>query len=229
MQQFSVEHIAALVVTALAAGALVAVARGREDVTTLHLAQGLAVFILTAYLAEHLTYAIRGTWTTRINLPLHLSDAVSLVSVAALLRPGRPGLVEVLYFWAFSASLQALLTPDLGQAFPDLLYFTYFATHSGAIVAACLLVLGYRRLPRPGAVWRVYGVTLAFASLAAIGTVVTGGNYMFLRHKPERSLLDVMGPWPWYILTGAALGLLLFLALDALARAIRSWEARVAA
>ncbi len=227
MQQFSVEHIAALVVTALAAGMLVAVARGRENVRTLHLARGLAVLILTAYLAEHLTYAVRGTWTTRINLPLQLTDAVSLVSVAALLCPGRPVLVEVLYFWAFSASLQALLTPDLGHAFPDLLYFTYFTTHSGAIVAACLLVLGYRRLPRPGAVGRVYAITLAFASLAAIGTIVTGGNYMFLRRKPQRdSLLDMLGPWPWYIFTGAVLGMLLFLALDALARAIRNWEAR---
>ena len=30
-----------------------------------------------------------------------------------------------------------------------------------------------------------------------------------------------MGPWPWYILAAAALGLVIFLALDALARALR--------
>ena len=52
--------------------------------------------------------------------------------------------------------------------------------------------------------------------------MATGGNYMFLRRKPVHgSLLDVMGPWPWYILAAAALGLVIFLRLDALARALR--------
>jgi hypothetical integral membrane protein (TIGR02206 family) len=123
-------------------------------------------------------------------------------------------LVELVYFWALSASLQAVLTPDLGESFPDLLFVTYFATHSGAVAAACLLVFGSRRAPRPGAVRRTFAITLAFAALAAAGTLVTGGNYMFLRRKPAHgSLLDFMGPWPVYIAAGAALGLALFAAL----------------
>jgi hypothetical integral membrane protein (TIGR02206 family) len=155
-----------------------------------------------------------------VNLPLQLTDAVTLVSIAALWRPDRPLLVELLYFWALSATLQAIVTPDVGEPFPDLLFFAYFATHSGAFLAACLLVFGTRRVPRAGAVLRVYAVTVAFACLAAVGTVVTGGNYMFLRRKPARgSLLDLMGPWPVYIFGGALLGLLLFMALAVLARA----------
>jgi hypothetical integral membrane protein (TIGR02206 family) len=229
MQQFSGEHIAALTATAVGAGLLVAGARRRGDAWAVPVARGLAALILTAYVVEHLTYALRGTWTTRVNLPLQLTDAVTLISVAALWRPQAVLLVELVYFWALSASLQAVLTPDLGQTFPDVLYFTYFATHSGAILAACLLVLGCRHLPRPGAVWRVYGITAAFAGLAAVGTALTGGNYMFLRHKPTPgSLLDLMGPWPWYILAGAALGLAMFLALEALARIIRRREQGIA-
>jgi hypothetical integral membrane protein (TIGR02206 family) len=104
-----------------------------------------------------------------------------------------------------------VLTPDLGYGFPDLLFFTYFATHSGAVAAAFLLVFGARRTPRPGVVWRVYAATLAFALLAAAGTLLTGGNYMYLRRKPAHaSLLDVMGPWPAYILVAAAFALLSF-------------------
>ena len=65
-------------------------------------------------------------------------------------------------------------------------------------------------------------MTVGFAALAAVGTVATGGNYMFLRRKPARgSLLDLMGPWPIYIVAAAALGLVMFLALDALARPLR--------
>jgi hypothetical integral membrane protein (TIGR02206 family) len=229
MQQFSGAHIAALIATAVGAVLLVAGARRRGDAWAVPVARGLAALILAAYLVEHLTYALRGTWTIRVNLPLQLTDAVTLISVAALWRPQAVLLVELVYFWALSASLQAVLTPDLGQTFPDVLYFTYFATHSGAILAACLLVLGCRHLPRPGAVWRVYGITAAFAALAAIGTALTGGNYMFLRHKPTSgSVLDFMGPWPWYILAGAALGLAMFLALEALARLVQRRGERVA-
>jgi hypothetical integral membrane protein (TIGR02206 family) len=115
--------------------------------------------------------------------------------------------------------LQAVLTPDLEQSFPDVLFFTYFATHSGAVAAASLLVFGAHRTPRADAAWRVFGVTVAVVAAAGVGTLLTGGNYMFLRRKPAHvSLLDLMGPWPVYILVAAIVGLLLFLALARLAR-----------
>jgi hypothetical integral membrane protein (TIGR02206 family) len=221
VEQWSDEHIAALAVTAAAATLLVAGARRFGDAWAVPVGRVLAVVILGGYCCEQLTYALRGEWSVEVNLPLHLTDAVTLVSVAALWRPDSLLLVELVYFWALSASLQAVVTPDLGESFPDVLYFTYFVTHAGAVVAACLLVFGARRAPRPGAVRRVYGLTAAFAVLAALGTLVTGGNYMFLRRKPAHgSLLDYMGPWPVYILVAAAFALVMFLALAALARRV---------
>jgi hypothetical integral membrane protein (TIGR02206 family) len=222
VEHWSAEHLAALAATALAATLLVAAARRGGDRWALPLGRGLALLILAAFVGEQLTYALRGEWSARVNLPLQLTDAVTLATVAALWRPDSRLLVELVYFWALSASLQALLTPDLRQSFPDPLYFTYFVTHAGAVAAACLLVFGSGRTPRPGSVARVYAVTALFALCAAAGTLATGGNYMFLRRKPASgSLLDYMGPWPVYIATGAALGLVLFLALAALARAVR--------
>ena len=219
MEHWSAEHVAALVATAVVAALLVAGARRRGDAWAVPAGRALALVILAGFACEQLTYALRGRWTAEVNLPLQLTDAVTLVSVAALWRPGSALLVELVYFWALSASLQAVVTPDLGQSFPDVLFITYFATHSGAIAAACLLVFGSRRTPRPDAVRRVFAVTAGFAALAAAGTVITGGNYMFLRRKPAHgSLLDLMGPWPVYIVAAAALGLVMFLALAALAR-----------
>lgn len=180
--------------------------------------RALALAIAAGFVTEQVVYAARGIWSDEVNLPLQLSDAVTFVSVAALLRPDKRLLVELTYFWALTASLQAVITPDLDQAFPDVLWITYYATHGGAIAAACLLVFGERRTPRPGAVWRVFGITAAFAACAALGTLITGGNYMFLRRKPVHgSLLDVMGPWPLYILVAAAFGLVLLFALTWLA------------
>jgi hypothetical integral membrane protein (TIGR02206 family) len=214
---WSSEHLAALAATVLGAALLTAGAR-RHGGEWAAARRALAIVLLAGFAGEQLTYVLRDDWSAGVNLPFHLTDAVTLVSIVALWRPA-PLRCELVYFWAFSASLQAVLTPDLGYAFPDVLYFTYFTTHAGAIAAACLLVFGERRVPRPGAVGRVYAITAAFAVCAALATLATGGNYMFLRRKPAReSLLDVMGPWPVYILTAAVLALALFAVLDALAR-----------
>jgi hypothetical integral membrane protein (TIGR02206 family) len=218
MRDLSREHLAALAATVAMCALLVAGARRGGPAFSRPARHVLGAVILAGFAAEQIAYAERGEWSARVNLPFHLSDAVTLVSVLALWRP-RPLLVELVYYWAFAATLQALATPDLRQAYPDVLYFTYFTTHGGALAAACLLVLGERRVPRAGSAPRAFAVTAGFAVVAAVATLASGGNYLFLRRKPAGgSLLDIMGPWPVYIAAAAALGLVLFLALQAAAR-----------
>lgn len=211
MRQFSVEHLAALGVLVVAAvGSVWLARRGRA---TLALSVTLAIVVLAGWVGEQVADVVDRVWSVKYTLPLQLTDVVSVVAIVALLRP-TPLLVELTYFWALTASLQATLTPDLAQPFPDVRYFTYFLTHGGALVAVVVL----RALPRPGGMWRAYTATVAWAALAAAGDLITGGNYMFLRRKPAHgSLLDVMGPWPLYILAAAAFGLVLLLALAWLA------------
>ncbi len=124
MEHWSGEHLAALVATAVVAALLVAVARRSGDAWATPIGRGLAILILGGFLCEQLTYALRGQWTADVNLPLQLTDAVTLAAVGALWRPESLLLVELVYFWALSASVQAVLTPDLGQSFSDVLFFT---------------------------------------------------------------------------------------------------------
>lgn len=216
MELLSAEHFGAIGVTAAGAAAAT---RARSVAVS----RALAVVIGTTYLVEHAHFVARGTWSLDFNLPLHLTDVVTVVSVLALWT-ARPLLVELTWFWALTASLQAVLTPDLGADFPELVYWTFFVTHSGAVVAAVMLVVGRGIHLRPGAVGRAFAATLIVAAAAGTANLLTGGNYMWLREKPDTwSLLDVMGPWPWYILSAAALALVLFtlLAMPAAARGQR--------
>jgi hypothetical integral membrane protein (TIGR02206 family) len=212
LRQFSDAHLAALAVLSLSSFLAVWAPRRHPGRWTVGVGRALAVLIFAGWAGEYLADVVLGTWSVQYDLPLQLTDAVSVVSILALWTR-RMTFVELCYFWSLTASLQAVLTPDLGMSFPSVYYFTYFIYHVGAIVAACLLVLGCRLYPRAGAVWRVYATTLAFAALAAIGDLLTGGNYMYLRAKPEHSsLLSLMGPWPWYIAETVVLALaLLFL------------------
>lgn len=214
MDALDLEHVAAILLIAGAALVASVEARRRPGAWVGFFSRALAIAILAGFVVDHVAAAERGIWTIERYLPLHLTDAVTIVSVLALLTL-RPLLVELTYFWGLTASLQATLTPDLAQGAPDILYFTYFVTHGGAVVAAIFLVAGLRLVPRSGAVLRVFGVTVGFAAIAAIGNLATGGNYMWLREKPSSaSLLDLMGPWPIYILTAAALALAMFYVLD---------------
>ena len=142
--------------------------RGSERTRTAF-TYALAALILLGWIGEYVDDAMLGQWSTTYTLPLQLTDAVSAVAVLALLTR-RQFLVELTYFWAFTASLQAVLTPDLGHGFPNVLYFTYFLYHVGAIVAAAFLVFGLPSYPRPTAVWRVFAATLAWAASPASPT-----------------------------------------------------------
>jgi hypothetical integral membrane protein (TIGR02206 family) len=211
MRQFSTEHLVVLALTAALVVAAIRVPRGRKP---------LALAIGGAYLIELTVRATDGSWDWGFDLPFHLSDVVAIFAPIALWTR-LPLLVEVLYFWALTASLQAVITPDLHQTVPSVFFFTYFVTHSGAVIAACLLVFGLNQRPRPGAVPRVFAVTLGMAAVAGTADLITGGNYMYLRAKPSQaSLLDDMGPWPLYIAVAAVLALALFTLLALLARRV---------
>ena len=218
MKQFSDPHLAALAIMIVAVGASVWGARRHPGRWIRAFSLGLAALIFAGWVGEYVADVILGTWSVQYTLPLQLTDAVSAASIVALLT-GRRRFVELAYFWSLTASLQAVITPDLAQTFPSVFYFTYFIYHVGAIVAGAYLVFGRRLYPRPGAVWRVFGITLAWTALAGAGDLITGGNYMYLRHKPvHASLLSVMSPWPGYIAEAAAVALAMLVVLAFLTR-----------
>jgi hypothetical integral membrane protein (TIGR02206 family) len=219
VKQFSDPHLAALLTMVIAVAASVWGARRHPGPWMRWFSIGLAALIFAGWIGEYVADVILGTWSVQYTLPLQLTDVVSAVSIAALLTR-RQLLVELAYFWSYTATLQAVLTPDLAQNFPSVFYFTYFIYHVGAIVAASFLVFGCRMYPRRGAVWRVFWITIGWTAIAGTADVITGGNYMYLASKPvHNSLLNLMGPWPWYIAGGVVLGLALLLLVDGLTRA----------
>jgi hypothetical integral membrane protein (TIGR02206 family) len=221
VRQFSDAHLAALGVLVVTASASAWAARRYSGPWLVICMRALALLVLAGWIGEYVADIVLGTWNVTYDLPLQLTDAVSLVTILALWTR-RQLLVELTYFWSLTASLQAILTPDLARSFPSAYYFTYFDYHVGAVVAACLLVFGCRLYPRPGAFWRVFGLTLAWVALAGAGDAITGGNYMYLRSKPaHNSLLNVMGPWPAYLATTALLALAMLYALQLLADWLR--------
>ena len=226
MRQFSPPHLAALAVLALAAPAAVLVARRCGDRVTTIVYRALAVLILCGWAGEYVADVIQGIWSVKYDLPLQLTDLISVTTAFALWTRGRRA-AEFVYLWSLSASLQATITPDLSWNYPSVFYFTYFIYHIVAVVAGVGLTFGCGLYPRPGAPRRVFLATLGWAAIAAAGDLITGGNYMYLRAKPVNgSLLSVLGPWPWYIAGIAAVGFVMLLVLQGIAELVRRGERR---
>lgn len=158
--------------------------------------------------------AVHGTFSYATSLPLALCNMAVLVAAAACWWR-VPLLVELTYFWGLAGSLQAVLTPDLNVDFPHLVFFQYVVGHLGIVAAALFLVVGMGMAPRRGAVARTIAITCGYTALVGLVDALTGANYMFLRHPPgNATLLTVLGPWPWYVLSAAGVGVVLVMALD---------------
>jgi hypothetical integral membrane protein (TIGR02206 family) len=155
-------------------------------------------------------------WSVQASLPLALCDVALIVAAVACWWPQWLLAVELTYFWGLAGTLQAVVTPDLSAGFPQREFFMFVVGHLGIVIAALFLVVGLRLEPRPGSVMRVFAITAAYTAFVGCFNWLTGSNYMYLAAVPTHgSLLSVLGPWPWYILSGAAVALVLLLILDA--------------
>jgi hypothetical integral membrane protein (TIGR02206 family) len=224
----SAEHLLTVAVIAAVITGLVVAALLRPGPWTVVACRVLAVVILGNEAAWWIWLGAHGTWSASYALPFQLCDVAGVVSAAALWTR-RPLLVELTYFWGLAGTANGLITPDVSDHFPTFGFMQYFIAHGTIVAAALLLVVGLRLAPRRGAVLRVFGLTFALLLLDADVNLVTGGNYMYLRHTPgAHSLLDVLGPWPWYIAGAAGLALAVFFVLDLPFIAARRSRRRVA-
>ena len=214
---FGVDHLTALAATAVVAALLARLARGGALDRCVRF--GLAAVFGLAVLGYVVMLTRLGWLSWRAVLPLHLCDMLILIAIVALLTRATLAF-ELLWFWGGGGALLALLTPIVTRGFPDPQFLIFFGFHAGVVASAWVLAAGCGMRPRPRAAWRAFLITNAYAASVALINLWLDTNYMFLRAKPATpTLLDWLGPWPWYIVVGEGLALAAFLALEPLAHA----------
>jgi hypothetical integral membrane protein (TIGR02206 family) len=121
------------------------------------------------------------------NLPLQLCDAAVWIAVLACLTRFA-ALAEFTWFAGMAGAGMALLTPDVAAPWPQWPAIYFFLAHGGVVISAVLLAFSGVMNFHPRSLWRPYR-----------------------RNKPgSASVLDMVGPWPWYLVSGAGIGLALF-------------------
>jgi hypothetical integral membrane protein (TIGR02206 family) len=200
-EMYSVSHLAVLAIFILISAVLYlshAKLRKRQLGIVELLAAG-SLFLCE--LGFYLWLAATGNWNASDSLPLELCS-ISLFLTIILLITKNKLVYELLLFTALLGASQALLTPLLYFDFPHFRFFHFFFTHMMMIWAVLYFtwVKGFRPT-----IWSVYRVVIFLNILLPFVMLINklvDGNYMFLSHKPETvSLLDFLGPYPWYILS----------------------------
>lgn len=197
------------VIGILAAGAVLLVWFGRrhrgDPVAARRVRRVLAVVLLVVVVVLQVLSIVENDdpWTRA--MPIQLCDVASAAAIVALWT-GGPLSTAVIYVWGLTLTTQAVVTPDISREFPHPIFLTFWGAHIIVVWAAIVLVWGLGIRPT----WRGYRVALALTAVWAVGVIafnqIHDTNYGYLSRKPRSaSILDLFGPWPWYIAVQAVL------------------------
>jgi hypothetical integral membrane protein (TIGR02206 family) len=200
---------AVIAVFAIGSALLVWVGRSQTESQARRLSRILAAATAAIY-GVMLVYSLVPPTISK-SIPLRLTDLATVAATYALWSQRRWAFV-LTYYWGLTLSTQALISPVLKSPdFPNYQFLGFWAIHLLVVWAAIYLTWG--RGMRPS--WRSYRFVVVVTVLWAVTTVtfnrIAGTNYGFLNEKPHTaSLLDVLGPWPVYLLTATALILIVW-------------------
>lgn len=203
---FSSIHLTALAAIAFVAIAVVQIAkehvRCRRQIEVV-----LVMLLLGAPAVGMIWHAMNGTFHPGSSLPLELCHITAFTAAVLLVRPSR-ALYDVVFFWTTAGTFQGLLTPYLSEfGFPHFWFFQFFLWHGSIVWACCYMtfVRGYR--PRGIGIFTTFVLTNTLCLAVFLINLATGGNYFFLLRPPAtRSIIDHLGPWPYYILSLQVVG-----------------------
>ena len=79
------------------------------------------------------------------------------------------------------------------------------------VIATIFIATAEDQRPTWLSLWKTMLILNVYLVAVTAINYALGSNYMFTMQKPHTaSLFDVMGPWPWYLLTAEVLAVMLF-------------------
>lgn len=161
----------------------------------------LASLLVVSEASQHLWLMGEKAWSIKRDLPLQLSDLSVLLAIVMLFVRSNK-LFLFLYFAGLGSSIQAILTPDLRFSFPHFQTIEFFVSHGGVVLACLFMAMAFPYRPTIKSMWMTILIVNLYAAGVFFLNKVLGANYLYIMKKPRNaSLLDYLGPWPWYLLS----------------------------
>ena len=139
-------------------------------------------------------------WDVQTSLPLQLCDWAWLAAAVALWTRSRLA-ATIIYLWGLTLTTQAIATPALTTPYPGLRWWMFWALHLLIVWAAIHVIWGMKLHPTWTTYRQTVAITLTWLFVTMRFNVLVGTNYGYLNRKPtQASALDLLGPWPGYVL-----------------------------
>ncbi len=169
----------------------------------------IAIILLISESSWHIWNIATGQWSIQKHLPFHICSVLIWLGIYMLFTKSY-AIYEFVYFLGVGGALQAVITPEAGiYGFPHYRVFQTLFSHGTLVTAGIFMtiVVGFR--PYWSSFKRVFIWTNIYMVLVTIINLLINSNYLYTLHKPDTaSLMDVLGPWPWYLLSLEVVGLI---------------------
>ncbi len=211
---FDIQHVLTLGLLVLLGCLIVYASKRASPANRAWIGRLLAFTLLSYAAAAYIQKGLAGELSVDYALPLELCHWVLIACFVTLLHRNQLA-SEIAYFLGFAGTLQATLTPDIAQGFPSWEFVQFFWSHGGILLAIVYIIAAQGFRPRKGSPLRMLLAINVYALVVGFIDWRFHWNYGYLCRKPvEPSLLDYLGPWPWYILSGEGIAFASFLLLD---------------
>lgn len=155
------------------------------------------VILLDKFLELFYRHMVLGETVIRV-IPLNMCNyTMVLAGIMMITRDKR--IFPLVYFWSIGVPL-ALATPDVFYTFPNPQNISFFITHFYIYFS---VFYGFKYF---GFKINFEGLKKAFIYLNVIIVILfflnllIGSNYMYLRSPAPKSPMEILGPWPYYII-----------------------------
>lgn len=137
-------------------------------------------------------------------LPLHLCPIVIILSIFMMFFHSEI-LFQPVYFWSIGAFF-AILMPDIRDGMSNFASQSFFITHFFILFSTAYAFVHFRFRPTKAGFLCSFLLLVTLAFIMYFVNNKLGTNFLYVNHPPvTKSLMDFMGPWPYYIFSLAGI------------------------
>lgn len=158
--------------------------------------------------AEVVMFATNQTpWQSIV--PLHLCYFLCL-TLPYVIWQERLDWLDWLYPIVMAGCLQALFTPDLDDTAPHFYSIRYWLVHVALVQSVLYAVFVYGFRPSALGILKCVLFLNLYALVVTPVNLWLGTNFLYLREPASGSVMEFLGPWPYYLVAIEGLMLVLF-------------------
>ena len=197
---FGYQHFSVILFFAFGGFALIKHASKSSQENQIKIGNYIAYFISATVLIWTIYKLSSDHFDITHDLPFQLCYFLALV-MPLFTRSRKQLIYDVLLFWVFAGTFQAVLTPEMKNGFPHIHFIYYWIVHCGLIIMMFYATFVYKMRPKLKSTFISFIAIQGYFIFVLIINKFTGANYFYLNAKPNApSVLDYLGEWPYYIL-----------------------------